>query len=197
MLSVVNICNVALSRIGISNQISSISEQSNEAVMCSLHYEHVRDRVLRDHPWPFARRLVTLALVSEDEDRQWTYWYRYPAAAIAVRRIANSIDALGHRPTPFAIGGDSAGLLVMTDQEEAVGEYTARVTDPTRFDPIFASAVGWLLASEIAMPLAVKDSLRERALQMYHLEISAATANAGNEQQPTEPPDSEFERSRL
>lgn len=54
MASEIEICNIALSRIGNSRSINSMTEASKEANQCSLHYEQCRDAVLSDFPWNFA-----------------------------------------------------------------------------------------------------------------------------------------------
>ena len=48
MASVVEICNRALSNIGNSRSINSLTEASKEAGECSLHFEACRDAVLSD-----------------------------------------------------------------------------------------------------------------------------------------------------
>ena len=58
MASVVEICNIALTRIGQNEPIVSLTEQSKAAELCSLHYATCRDEVLRDFDWPFAEARV-------------------------------------------------------------------------------------------------------------------------------------------
>ena len=61
--TVVGLCNLALTRLG-HNQISSLSENSKGATLCTLHYPQVRDALLRAHPWNFAiaRRRLKVVL---------------------------------------------------------------------------------------------------------------------------------------
>ena len=61
MASVVEICNRALSNIGNSRSINSLTEASKEAGECSLHFEACRDAVLSDFDWNFATKRVALA----------------------------------------------------------------------------------------------------------------------------------------
>lgn len=199
-VSVVQICNMALARIGISDQIASLTESSNEATQCNLFYEPTRDRVLRDHQWPFARKYQALALIEEADEQawadQWSYAYRYPSDCLMIHRITT---AYGRRPDesiPFEVGQDDAGRVVYTDQEDAVIVYTRRVTDTSHFDPMFVSALAWLLAVDIALPLAASESLRERAGRAYMMELATARAHAANEQRRDPEPDSEFIRAR-
>jgi hypothetical protein len=198
--TVVQICNTALARVGVSNFIDSLTEASQEAQVCNLFYEQARDRVLRDTHWPFARGYLQLSLVSQGTDTpwsaEWMYAYRYPTDGLNIWRI---LTPLGKRETvlaPFEIGSDEIGRLIFTDMKDATVEYTKRVEDPARFDPAFASALSWLLAAEIAMPLSLVDGLRKQALQMYQAEKDIAQRVAANEGEPMRDIDTEFLNTR-
>ena len=64
-LSVVDICNVALTRIGSTQRITAITPpfNTNEAAQCALFYPQCRDELLRDFPWPWASAYVELTQV--------------------------------------------------------------------------------------------------------------------------------------
>ena len=47
--------------------------------------------------------------------------------------------------------------VIYTDQENAVALYTRRVTDTSKFPPIFVVALSWHLASMVAGPLIKGD----------------------------------------
>lgn len=65
MASSVDIANMALSLIGSANRLTVLDGTGNEENrQCYLHYETVRDAMLRAHPWNFAvkrTRLITQA----------------------------------------------------------------------------------------------------------------------------------------
>ena len=63
MASEVQICNLALAKIG-DQQITSLTENSKAGRLCNLVYEPLRDATLRAHPWNFAITRETLALHS-------------------------------------------------------------------------------------------------------------------------------------
>ena len=203
-VSDVLICNQALSRIGNGQVIASIAEASTEAAACSLHLDTCRERLLAESPWPFATSYATLALVSEDPNEDWGYAYRVPVDCITVRRVFPAFDSAGVGGdgramvgrTVFTIGHDTAGRLLLCDLEGAGLEYTARVTNPSFYPPSFVSALAWLLASEIAMPLARDSKVVMMALQMYGMELGHAKSLAANERTPDAVPDVEAIRVR-
>ncbi len=187
--SAVAICNLGISRIGISAAIASLTESSQEAVACNAIYEQVRDQVLRDFPWPFANKFVALGLVTVagDEDtlpawgNDWAYAYRFPSDCIKLQRLTTG-DRTGKTRIPYKLGNDDSGRLIFTDQADAVALYTKRFTDPAHFDATFASALAWKMAVELAAPLARSASERERAEGSYAKEIVQARVDALNEE---------------
>ena len=195
MATQVDVCNWALARIAVTRTISALDETSQEASTCSLWLDQIIDLVLRDHPWPFARRDVVLALVEEQPTPEWLFSYRMPADCLRVRRI---ID--GKRPNlptyPMQIAGDDAGSLIYCDAEDAALSYTARVTDASRWPPDFADALAWRLAAEIAGPLAQSAAIADRAMRGYYAAVSKALSTALSEEQPDQPAEAEWIRER-
>jgi hypothetical protein len=179
--TVVSVCNVALSRSGVNRSINDIDEASQEAVTCKLHYENVRDEVLRDVAWPFATRYADLALVASVPNGDWQYAYRAPSDMIRPIRIVTGVRA-EHPRTVFKRGSDASGGLIYADQPEATLEYTGRIEDPTMFSPDFASALAWRLAMEIGPALSNAPAWGDRAARYYAAAIAASTTNAANEQ---------------
>lgn len=198
--SVVQICNTALARIGVSMFIDSLNESSQEAQVCKLLYDQCRERVLREVHWSFARAFATLALISDNDGQpwasEWLYAYRYPSDATVIRRILTTMGPRQVIPEPFEVGQDSAGRIILTNMKDAAVEYTKRVEDPGQFDPSFSSALAWLLAAEISMPLSAVDGLRKQAMQMYQAERDIAQRIVLNEGEPVRDVDTEFLNTR-
>lgn len=201
------ICNLALQRIGVTIGIENLAQRSKEAIACSLIFAEIRDKVLTEAPWPFAKRLGTLNL-SGDTPPTWKYRYAYPPNCLKVRRIfpqrkdgedpsclRRSVSAM---QIPYElIGDDNDNVTLCTDLENAAVEYTARVTNPLRFAAKFSSAFAWALAVELALPLAKGVEYSQNAKKMYDLEINEAVASALNEEKRGPVPDSEFILARL
>ena len=201
MASKTQIANVALIHIGITKGISNVdTENSNEARTIKVLFDDLRDEVLREFNWPFARKYAALGLVAGTSDDpangDWTYSYRFPSDCLAARRIVTSIGRTDPNPRPFAIGSDDQGQLIFTDEEDATLEYTWAVDDPARFDPLFRSALAWKVASGIAPALSRVKDILTTCQKMYMLEISKAQAAALNEAQVDPDTASEFERVR-
>ncbi|WP_337038631.1 MULTISPECIES: hypothetical protein [Pseudescherichia] len=200
MPSVIGICNLALSYIGNSRTINSLTEKSKEAGACDLHFEGCRDAVLADFDWNFATKRVALADIGNPPP-DWQFAYQYPTDCLRITEIM----VPGHRyPTAamriqYEVGSDAGGTgkLVYTDQPAAWLKYVSRVTDVNMFDPIFVEALAWRLAAAINMQLTGDASLGNNALNMYSVVIRSAGTHSMNESQEPAAPESEFTNARL
>lgn len=195
MASVVEICNMALSRIGNSQRIDSLTERSVQAEQCALFYEQTRDMVLRDRQWPFATKFVQLAAVTDNPSPVSAFCYSMPTDCLFARRIvdgimeapyvgawANEYFSLPQRPgIPFRIIQGDSTRLIATSVSPAMLEYTARIEDPGLFDPMFVSALAWKLGVELAIPLSKDQSVATSCEQQYQMSLSAAFAQGMNE----------------
>jgi hypothetical protein len=182
MTTQLNVCNVALMRIGVSIPIADLTEGSNEARVLNTVYLPTLDRVLAEAPWPFATRYISLQDIGTPPEG-WTYRYRYPTDCVALRRLVVSVTDFASK-YPFQVVEDVASnaLAVCTDLEAPLAEYTARITAANLFPVAFANALSWALAAEIAIPLSANAGLGKQAGDQYQAALNMAYASAMNEQ---------------
>ncbi|PHR17882.1 MAG: hypothetical protein COA41_11330 [Sphingopyxis sp.] len=197
MASVVQICNMALTRIGQSQLITSLDEQSLAAELCTLHYADARDFVLRDFDWPFAEARVFLSDIGSPPVN-WSFRYRYPTDCLKARRIAipGNENPTADQRTPYKVVHAAGGRAIITNQQEAELVYTVRVEDTTYFDPMFVSALAWRLGSELAIGLQVRPENFNAAQQQYMFVLGQAQAVALAEAEQLPLPESEFITAR-
>lgn len=191
--SEVKICNMAIGRVGASVFIDALSEASQEANVCSIFYESCRDRVLADGLWDFATSRAVLADLGTPPTN-WQYRYALPSDFLASQYlvIEGTRTPLAKSRIPFKLAEENDVRVLYTDQADAELVYTRRITNPNLFSPQFESALAWLLASEIAMPLSAAPNLGGNAFKMYLAAISQAQAASLNEGREDIEPDSEF-----
>lgn len=195
MASEVEICNMALGLVGVSQTITSLDESSNEARQCKRFFAPDRDVVLRDFPWPFAKRYESLGLIAENPNDEWGYSYRYPSDCLRAIAI---VTGTRNDPNPpaFTLANDNTGILIYTDQKDAVLRYTYRYTNTDFLDPSFTLSLAWLIGSHVGIPLARSPKLVDRALKNYTARILLTQAIGLNEEQADKEPESEIIRSR-
>lgn len=157
MLSVVNICNLALARLGDAATVASIDppEGSAQAEHCARFYPLARDVLLALHPWGFAQRRERGTLLASG-DHTWTHKYAYPNDALAVSAVLpahaqDEVEAGGRAvPQEFRLSREGGALVILTDTPDALIRYTARSPDPALFPPAFTDALAWKLAGYLA-----------------------------------------------
>jgi hypothetical protein len=192
-----SICNMAIGHAGETVFIANIdTARDKAAILCKRFYDQSVAFILRSFDWQFATRYRTLALVAETPNDDWAYAYRYPTDALKIRRIVTALGRSDSNPPAFVIGQDDQGQLVYSDEQDPTFEYTQRVDNPERFDPLFIEAVAWQLAGQIAPALSRDKNKAKECFQMAAYYIDQAEIAVANEQQPAEQQESEFVRAR-
>lgn len=107
-----DICNMALTRIGVSLQLVNVqTDGTREALSALALWTDARDFVVQDYHWQRARAYATPNLATNfanPANTDWTYAYRYPSDALFIRRILTANGRLEINPPAFAIGRDAA-----------------------------------------------------------------------------------------
>lgn len=181
MASSIQICNMALSHV-MSNLITSFDNPTKEARTCKLLYEALRDEVLASNAWGFARKELSMALSSEVFTK-WDYAYQWPTDCLVPRSIINQYSNDNTQRIPFDIGSNEAKnrRFILTNEVDAILEYTAKIEDTNMFDAKFVKALSYRIATDLAMPLRGKPDLRKDMYQAYVIEIEGAKAVSNNQ----------------
>ncbi len=164
--------NNALIRLG-ANTITDLSTGGNHESNTMLQlYAPTRDALLRQHFWNFAIKRVSLAADSIAPAFEWSASYPLPADFIRVRKIFNSDG-------PFTI---EAEALLTDQQSELQLIYVSRITDVTRFDPLFVQVLTLMLAI-LAAPriqgIGANTTALSAELQLVMLEAKIVDAQDG------------------
>lgn len=207
MASEVSICNLALTSIGKKN-ISDLDEGTTESKACKQHYAQARDELLQEYPWRFAQATVALAEITNDKSNKWEYACQLPADCLQellvhdqylADYIANGGEIVGGDGGLIVAGGyayEIEGSVLYCNVSPAYLTYTKRVTDPTRFRPLFVAALGDQVATKIAFPLTKDLSVRKDAYQLLAIsKAKAMTADANSVRESSDRP-SEFIEAR-
>lgn len=202
--SVTQICNMALSHIGLGKNISDYdTETSEEAKACRQFYETARDYCLRDFPWAFAQKRFDLSqvetLTTNDPDSEWTYSYTYPTDCLMIHRIhSGTRNDTRQSRVSYEIINNSGSKLIYSDTDDARITYTAKVTNVQVFPADFTLALSYKLAELICPRITAGDpfQIKKNMIELYTTEVDRARANDKNEVQNDEEPDSELVNAR-
>ncbi len=181
MANEVDICNLSLSNIGQDALVTAINppDGSIEAEHCERFYPIARDKVLEMHMWRFATFRQTLAKITLPVtlEGQWRFAYAMPSLVISPKlllppRVINDTDAV-----PFEVEADTDGSeIILTNMDNAVLKFIKKVTDTTKFTPMFITTLSWLLGSYLAGPITKRPERRADAFANFLVEYQFATS---------------------
>lgn len=200
----VEIANLALDNLGVTQKLDALTDTTKEGQAANRWYTQSRDMTLLELPWRFAKRYSTaLTEITNESNTEWDRIYTLPADLLAMRRIVSGNRIEGYDDKiPYDLMLNAAGTTVVlvtdfydTDNGTKV-EYTARISDPTKFPAHFVEALAWKLAASLIMPLALKPDLTVIAQKAYVGAINHAWQLERPMFSPDPPPESEFIRVR-
>lgn len=133
----------------------------------------------------------------------WLYEYAYPQDALQMRQIVQQIQNT-YVGTPFTSGGNNvypyivgpgaqfevtsdqdingqAQNVILTNQFEAIGIYTCRITNTNLFGAQFTEALVQALSAKLAMPITGQIQLMNAKFIQANAIIREARASDGNE----------------
>lgn len=192
MATVVDICNLALAKIGDRANVTSIDppEGSAQADHCARFYPIARDEALEANDWSFASTYDSVAKVVYTNAR-WAHCYALPADCLVVREVVlhhgQTVPLDPRRPQwELATRDDTGAKILMTHLGDVVSiRYTRRVVDPTRYSALFSAALVFLLASMLAGAV-IKGAAGVRTSQAmyvaYQNKMGEAAVNDANQQ---------------
>lgn len=203
-----DVCNMALSHLGLSTFITSINPPdpgSTAAKVCAFWYAKSRNFVLQSAPWNFAYTYIALASDGSQIPNQvsspvtgtpwafpgwrfayqmpndclepiavvtaaglrfgqmyWNgYWWPYPTQMFAMPKIPFKLIQSTANPGQMAIACD-----VNAATQPLYLFYIQCVTNSALFDPMFAEAFSYELASKVGGPLRADGQRVSAAAQM-------------------------------
>lgn len=151
MASNTEIVNMALGRIGAKriNDLSDTTDTKPEAIQARLHFEQTRDALLRSHLWRFATGRATLSADTTTPSFEWDYQYLLPNDFLRLKSI--------YEDRFSDINLDSyalEGTMLLSNETSMQIKYIKRITDPTKFDPLFVEVLVLQLADKFITPLS-------------------------------------------
>lgn len=183
-LSQVDVCNLALSRMGgqTITQITSLGEASTEARQCAIKFPYVLRSALRSYPWHFAAKEIALALLGAAAvghvfkgSSRALHYYQYPEECLQILAINPVTGRKGNyyaESFEYTVELIADGTkVIVTSCPQAVLTCTCYADDPGIWDSLFTDAFAWQLASELCLSLGgssgIVQSLQEMASRAF------------------------------
>lgn len=184
----VDICNLALNFLG-KSIIKSLSENTELARTCKLHYDRYRRILLKDYSWEFAERTMKLEPVEDFEDnvKGWDYVYRYPDDCLQVLKIYDGDD---HRKDDkrekFFVQTVDYRLgtkVICCNLENAYMDYVCNEEDCNYFSEEFVEALAHYLAYGMAQALTGSEAKAQTELQYMQNALYQAKLRTARERE--------------
>ena len=174
------VVNLALDYLGKQN-ITSLTENTNEAIRSLRQLPIARRVVLTQSPWTFARRVEPLAQEAVNRfEGEWTFCYDLPRDCVKVFRLIPQGEAprLIGRPVPMY----QEGGKLFTHEPDARLLYVFDQTNPDTWTHDFTDAVALQLALRLAPGMVRRSSDVELLRNLYGIAVENAIQNdAGQE----------------
>lgn len=170
MPSAVDICNMALSRLGDEANVSSIdpADDSVQAHYCSTFYPLALTTALDQHDWGFATRRKALSLRGNEAEAEWGYCFGVPSDYLHLVKL--TADGLGSRAIAYSIEVASDNNLVLYSNLESLSlVYVSSAVSSAHFPPTFVHYLSALLAHYLAGPILKGDVGASSANKMLEL----------------------------
>lgn len=154
MASQVDICNLALSRIGEDGSITSLDppEGSEQVAACKAFYQRALLSLLEEHDWGFATLRNAPGKLADVPTYGWRDAYALPRDCARVISVNAEAD-LRHRfrvpSASFEIESIGNQRVLLTDVEFPIVRYVTNNPNPGSFTSLFADALAWRLAMDL------------------------------------------------
>lgn len=158
MASKVDLCNLALTRIG-ATRIIALDENTQESKDCSAIYDLIAEETMAIGSWPSARRRVSLVQVNETPVFEYSYIYQLPTNPKFLKLIY--INEFKPGEIPYSIEGNR--LLI--NESSVKIKYLAYITDVQSYDIFLRQAVVDRLAAELSYKRTGQIALYQSALR--------------------------------
>lgn len=160
MTSDVEICNLALARLG-DARITSMTDGSAQATYCSLLYSHTLEELQTDYAWAFCRKLAALSSTTAPAFG-YSAAYTLPTDFLRLLRV-NGIDKQENFGQWEILGTTLHTSLPAPIQ----ADYLANVTTVTQFPALFVELFSLKLAANLAMPLTGSKELFGQMVEAF------------------------------
>lgn len=143
MASKVDICNLALSKLG-TDRIISLTDNTVSAKECNFRYDLIAEFTMSAGSWPSCVKRASLAQLTDTPTYGFDYAYQLPTDPRCLRVLA--INELKLGDTDYSI---EDGKLLSNETTMDI-LYIAFITDPGSYDTYLTQAIVENLAADMA-----------------------------------------------
>lgn len=157
-----DVVNAALGRIGYRLRVGNLLEGSLASKTALDIYGQTRDTLLRSKDWGFSEKIVSAVASGGTPPAPWTQEYTYPTDCLRLRYMYNATYLTNtNNPLPvlFKVGWDAtqSAKVIWANATAVTLVYSAQITPPNQWEPLFAETLIAMLAKRLSPILASPD----------------------------------------
>lgn len=170
MSSKVQICNLALIRLGVGT-ITSLSDNTDAANLCNILYDDIRDEVLSEGPWSVTVTRKELNKTTNTPSFGYTYEFQLPTSPKCLKVLEINEEVPG--TYDYRIEGDKLLANISTMRIKYIGQ----ITDTGLYSPWLKRALVSRLAAELAYNLTGSSRVAELMMAKYERDLATGLSN--------------------
>ncbi len=171
----IDLCNLALGWIGARN-ITSLEDDTEEAVQCLNNYDIARDATLEAHMWSFAVTRFIPALSGTEPEWGFSFQFKIPSDILRVLTVGPDEEIFWeHEQDKWVVESG----FIMADEANIFCRGIRRVEDEGIYSNLFVHAFAAKLATLMALTLTQSHQIMEKMAQMYTGMIAEAKSRDG------------------
>ncbi len=175
----IEICNLALGLLG-KAAITALTDATPQGVLCNALYPGVRDAVLEDRAWTFAKQQYKLQPEAAAPLFDYDNKFALPGDVVRVVKVRDFTD-----DNPLHHGGrdvrwEKYGRFIYADAQQSIFiSAVSKVADTSLYSPNFCIALATRMAFKMAVPLTENRQLKADLWAEYQTEIRDASGADG------------------
>jgi len=173
MASEVNICNMALTRLG-QQRIASLTQTGLGAELSNLYYEPTVEELLGAYEWPFAISRKQLTASAESNISNYSYIYVLPNDYLRILTLLD-VDDYSEVETEWLV----EGRKLLTNITPCYIKYLKIPQSPSDFPQSFIEALYLRIATKMCIKMTQDQSLMNMLYQEYMAAMQSAMGEQG------------------
>lgn len=199
MASETGIVNIGLARAQIRARLTALgTDTSAEAKVARDVYYDMRDALLRQYLWSFAKKRVQLAQVVTTPAFGFDYGYAMPADFLRVISVhpSDANNSICRYKVETLSVSSTDTLVLLANTTTLYLRYVAKVESAALMDPMFRDVLSWRLAEHFANAIRESASQADACYKRGRMAITEAKAANSIEDWPDEFPDGSWASER-
>lgn len=171
MASKVQICNLALAKIGAA-RITSLTDGTESANLCNTIYDDIAEEVMMEGPWASTLTRTSLARTTNTPSFEYTYEFQLPVSPNCLKVL--KVNDLVEGDIDFRIEGDK----LLCNESSVKILYISYLTDTQSYGTSLKRAITSRLAAELAYPITGNASLVAELARQYERDVDRGLADS-------------------